>query len=114
MRVLVCGSRNYGNYTRILKQLSDLPSETTVIHGACSGADALAACAAESLGFEVEPFLADWGKYGKAAGPIRNSEMLATMPDLVLAFHGDLSKSKGTKDTVFKANRAGIEVRLIS
>lgn len=59
---------------------------------------------------------ADWNKYGKVAGPIRNSEMLKLHPDidLVLAFHDDLSESKGTRDMVHKAQKAGIEVWVTS
>jgi hypothetical protein len=41
---------------------------------------------------------ADWANHGKAAGPIRNRKMLDLKPDLVLAFHADLTNSKGTKD----------------
>lgn len=56
---------------------------------------------------------ADWNQYGKTAGPIRNSLMLAQHPDidLVLAFHDDLEgSSKGTLDMVRKAQKGGIEV----
>ena len=46
----------------------------------------------------MEP--ADWKKYGKSAGPIRNREMLKMDPDIVLIFHDDPKNSKGTKDCV--------------
>ncbi len=50
---------------------------------------------------------AKWETYGKAAGPIRNREMLLNLPALVVAFPG----GKGTADMVRQAERAGIPVR---
>jgi hypothetical protein len=58
---------------------------------------------------------AQWHKYGRAAGPIRNQQMLAEgKPDLVLAFHDDIDGSRGTKDMVNRARRAGVKVEVIS
>lgn len=56
----------------------------------------------------VRVFKADWDKHGKAAGPIRNQQMLDEgKPDLVLAFAG----GKGTDDMCRRARAAGVEVR---
>jgi len=56
-------------------------------------------------------FPADWDKHGKAAGPIRNTEMIEDgRPDVVIAFTYDLPSSKGTADTVKKAKKAHIPV----
>lgn len=50
-------------------------------------------------------------KQGKAAGPIRNQHMLdGYHPDMVVFFHHDLSSSKGTKDMVERARKAGVPV----
>lgn len=62
---------------------------TTIISGACRGADRLAVMWAKSVGVPVEEYPANWGRYGKAAGPIRNLQMLKDgKPDLVVAFSG--------------------------
>lgn len=100
MNILITGSRDWTNAEVIKSQLVKLPSGSIVIHGACRGADLLAANIAKELGFEVKSFPADWDTFGKSAGPIRNREMLCEEPDLVLAFHDDLEKSKGTRDMV--------------
>ena len=61
----------------------------------------------------VLAFPADWDKYHKAAGHIRNQQMLTEgKPTLVLAFHHDLARSKGTKDMVRRALKAGLAVYL--
>jgi hypothetical protein len=68
---------------------------------------------ASQLGFTVLPFPADWNTHGKAAGPIRNRQMLKEgKPDVVLAFHEDLGRSKGTADMVRAAKAAGIAVKV--
>ena len=119
MKILVCGDRHWDDKHKILNALDrdeffPRQSISTVIHGGCRGADTLAGECAKELGFkEVIEFPADWAKYGNKAGPIRNRQMLDEKPDIVLAFHSNLSKSKGTLDTVMEANRRGIEVWLI-
>jgi len=111
MRVLVCGDRNWTNIHAIWRHLVGLSKDTIIIEGEARGVDSLAREVAESLGMKVMPFPADWNKHGRAAGPIRNIQMLKEgKPDLVLAFHPDLEKSKGTKHMVEISKKAGIEV----
>jgi hypothetical protein len=84
-----------------------------VVHGAAQGVDRIADVHARSLGYEVHPHPADWAAYHKAAGPIRNQEMLdVETPNLVLAFHDDIVGSKGTRDMVNRAVKLGIPIIL--
>ena len=65
-------------------------------------------------GFEVEDYPANWNLHGRAAGPIRNKQMLDEgKPDIVYAFHPNISESKGTKDMVRQAKNRGIETIVI-
>jgi hypothetical protein len=113
MRVLVCGARDWSDIGSIRRTLAALPPDTVVIHGAARGADSLAGEAARELGLRVRAFPADWARYGKAAGPVRNRQMLVEgKPDRVLAFHADLAGSKGTADMVRQARAAGVAVRI--
>ena len=115
MRVIVCGSRDWTGSESIARELGLLPEGTTIIHGGCRGADTTAARIAYVLRHEVKEFRADWESLGKAAGNIRNQQMLDSgRVDLVLAFHDDLAKSKGTKDMVRRAKKAGVEVRVFT
>lgn len=114
MRVLVCGARDWTDADAIRRELLALPAGSVVIEGAARGADRLAAQIARELGLGVEEYPADWMRYGRAAGPIRNRRMLEEgKPDLVLAFHADLARSKGTRDMVERAQKAGTEVRVV-
>ena len=109
IKVLVCGGRDYDNKIGvfgILGATHETLGIQTVIHGNAKGADSLADEWARENSVEVIPCPADWETHGKAAGPIRNLEMLQHKPDLVIAFPG----GNGTKDMVDKAKREGIPV----
>lgn len=96
MRLLICGDRNWVDKD-LIKATIAKEAPTVVIHGDCRGADKLAGQAAHELGIEVIAFPADWKKLGRAAGPLRNKQMLVQgRPDKVIAFHDDISQSKGT------------------
>jgi hypothetical protein len=93
-----------------LRQFEDI----TVISGGAKGADSLAVRAAKHLGFVFREYYADWYRFGKAAGPLRNQRMLDLEdPDLVVAFHEDIDSSKGTKDMVRRALNRGVEVAIV-
>jgi len=109
MRVLVTGGRDFSDRTLLfeaLDRLHSLHGFTVLIHGDASGADRLAGEWATERGVEVLACPADWKTHGRAAGPIRNKEMLNEKPQLVVAFPG----GKGTADMVAKARKAGVKV----
>lgn len=110
MRILVCGGRDYTDETYVFRQLDRLHAKkgvSVLIHGNARGADTLAKKWATSRGIPHLPFPADWDAHGKAAGPIRNREMLRDgKPDGVVAFPG----GQGTADMVAVATKAGLVV----
>jgi hypothetical protein len=111
MRVLVCGSRDWTDRKVIRRELEKLPPDTTIITGGASGADTIASIIAKELHLQVRTFYADWQRYGRAAGPRRNRQMLTdSKPDLVLAFY-DPATSKGTLNMVSLAAAAGVKVK---
>jgi len=110
MRVLVCGDRNWTDKDTIEAYIKTLPPESVVIQGMCRGADWIARTLALLHGYEIEDYPAKWELYGRSAGPRRNAQMLREgKPDLVVAFHNNLTKSRGTKNMMEQANRIGIE-----
>jgi len=120
VRVLACGSRTFEDQAKVWKALDDLLNLSltgvTIIHGAARGADSLAAEWAGSRRCPVEAFPADWKKYGKRAGYVRNRQMLDEgNPDLVLAFvDKPLHESRGTKMMVDIARMAGVMAKVYS
>jgi hypothetical protein len=118
MKILVTGDRKWDDIPRVVEELERFPSGTVLIHGACVGADTICAAVAEQLHFEVRAYPADWDTFRKAAGPIRNQQMLdlehrADEPiDLCLAFHNELDKSRGTLDMLRRVDKAKIAWKL--
>jgi len=84
------------------------PKPLVIIHGDAPGADQLADKWARLSQVAVRRHPADWTELGRAAGPIRNQEMLEEeKPDIVVAFPG----GRGTADMVIRAREAGVPVR---
>ena len=114
VRLLVCGDRNWvdrGSISKLIDGLHQSVGIAVLIEGEARGADTMARQAAEKLGIEVLEFPANWAKHGKAAGPIRNRQMIKEgKPDVVIAFHHNLNESRGTKDMVMRARKAKIPV----
>ncbi|MFJ7590161.1 DUF2493 domain-containing protein [Streptomyces sp. NPDC097617] len=119
MKILVTGSRDWVDVEaiereifRVLYETKTVYGEAVLIHGACpTGADAMAARYATTMGMHVLAFPAQWDRWGKSAGFIRNTEMVDLDPDVCLAFIR--SKSRGASMTADLAERASIETRRI-
>lgn len=123
-RLLITGSRNhqwtpYESHAlliavqEILEKTYELP---TLVHGGATGADTEAALAGQRLlNLPIEVHRADWSKYGRAAGPIRNKAMVNLGADLCLAFpdHPKGQGSRGTWNCIDLAHQAGIPVYVV-
>lgn len=116
MIFIVCGDRNWVDFGLIEFVLAGYPDGSTLIHGNCRGVDEISGYLGKERGFTVTPVPADWAKYGKSAGPIRNRLMLMhePKPERVLAFHDNIRQSKGTKDMINAALETGVTVVLFS
>lgn len=114
MKLLVCGGRDFDDVEFVVRHLNRLHKARTItslVHGAASGADTIAAMWADEVGITPEPFPADWyddrGRLYKKAGHERNQRMLdEARPDALFAFPGD----SGTADMVARAEKVLPEV----
>jgi len=117
VRVAVTGGRYYNDRKHVFAVLDEIHSATPItvlIEGGATGADTLAAAWAHLVrerDHTGQPrslcLFANWQKHGRAAGPIRNQEMIDVgKPDLLVAFPG----GRGTADMVRRARAAGIYV----
>ena len=113
MKILITGDRNWTDEAAIEQHLAGLGA-TEIIEGEARGADTLARIVAERRGWKIHKFPADWETHGKAAGPIRNDQMLKENPDLVVAFHDSLATSKGTGHCVKRALAKKMVVYLVN
>src|ERR1700722_4889245 len=144
--VLCCGERNWDDQKKVDRALRHEHKKHPidfVIEGGQStprgwpkfqppyGADYQTKIAAQKLGIQVIECPANWVKFKKGAGPIRNSQQLrlavtlaiegghmSNGPEqklnlLVFAFHSNIKKSKGTKnmvDLVHSHTRAKVRI----
>lgn len=110
MKLIVCGGRKYENKLAVYHVLDRVHAKykiSLIIEGGALGADR------QARGWAIEnrvPHVteeANWAKYGRRAGPIRNGVMLAKyMPDGVIAFPGGM----GTANMIEQAEAAGVQV----
>lgn len=114
MRVLVCGSRDFYDRDFLFSTLDSIHAKTPiteVIEGEAKGADKLSAAWAVTNNIPVRKFPADWTRYGRGAGPVRNRQMLVEgQPNLVVAFSYDIANSRGTKNMMEQSRLHGVEV----
>lgn len=110
-RVLVTGSRSWTDADAIRSALDGVHvfygDLMVVVHGGCRrGADAIADRWAKERKVAVETYPADWKRHGRRAGLFRNDQMVATGPDLCLAFIAN--GSPGASHCASLARHAGI------
>lgn len=112
--VIVAGSRGFNDFELLTRKLDRLfvnRKPTCILSGAARGADTLAIEYAKLRNFPCRIFPAEWSRWGKRAGMIRNREMLDHADALVAFWDG---QSHGTRHMIEIASKAGIEIRIIT
>lgn len=107
MKIIVTGGRNFTR-TEAMFDVLDMMDPDIVVQGGALGADALARLWAVSRGKTFITVPADWARWGKMAGTMRNANMLQLHRDasLVLAFPG----GRGTADCLARARDMGFVI----
>ena len=109
-KILIAGSREYDDYGEAKEYLDRFIMENcegdfvVIISGGCRGADAIGEEYARQNGIEVLRYPAEWGRYGRAAGPKRNRQMADECDVAVCFWDGE---SKGTKSLIDYMNKIG-------
>lgn len=113
-RVLITGSRAWVRESTIHRALDAVihqwGTNVIIVHGTARGADTIAGDYARSKGLRVEEHPADWNKYGKRAGYVRNAEMVTLDADVVLAFV--INNSAGAMSTVKMAENKNMTIKI--
>jgi len=110
-KVAIIGSRTFDDYEQVKLVLAEYVDQIElVVSGGAKGADTLAERFAKDYSIPTQIFRADWNRYGKAAGHIRNKDIV-NASDVVFAFWD--GKSKGTEGAMKLARAAKKKVVLI-
>lgn len=121
-RIIIAGSREFNDYEKMLKALDELGvhlmnaiNPIEIISGHAPGADTLGERFAKAYDYTLKIFPAEWDKYGKAAGPIRNEQMAkyAAESDQGILVAFPIGESRGTRNMIKLAKQYGLEIEVI-
>jgi hypothetical protein len=114
IKIIVAGGRDFSNYKYLSKCLdlvfNDPLITYIIISGTARGVDQMGERYAIENNIGIERYPADWKKYGKAAGYIRN-DVMAKAGDWLVAFWD--GKSKGTGHMINLAKKHNLQINVI-
>ena len=115
--LLIAGGRDFDDaetFDRVVREhIAGNEAGTVIVEGGAKGADSLAREYAKKNGMKYVEMKADWKKYGRAAGPKRNDEMIQLIKEKngTALYFWD-GQSKGTKQCIESARRNGVPVTI--
>jgi hypothetical protein len=113
IKVIIAGGRDFNDLNLLFKNCEEILkeySEIEIVSGGARGADKMGEYYANKKEYQIKRFPAQWEKYGKSAGYIRNKEM-SEYGDLLIAFWD--GSSKGTKNMIDLAESKKIPTHII-
>ena len=105
MNIAIIGSRKFSNYSFMKNSILNIVKIEDidyVVSGGAKGADTLGELFAKEYNLKTMIFKPEWNRYGKAAGMIRNSDIVKNA-DIIIAF--PIGASKGTYDSISKGKK---------
>jgi hypothetical protein len=113
-KLIVAGGRDFNDYDLLKSKLDKLLQNKTdveIVCGKARGADSLGERYGKEMGYPIKEFPANWNKYGKSAGYIRNKEMAEYADGCVCFWDG---KSKGTGHMIDLAKEKNLDLRVVN
>ena len=116
IKIIVAGSRSFNDYDILRRELDsyliekNIKEEIEIVSGGAVGADQLGERYAIERKLKIKKFPAEWGRYGKSAGFIRNKQMAFYATHCVCFWDGE---SKGTKMMINIAREHGLKPEII-
>lgn len=114
-KIIVSGSRDFSDYNLLKTTLDSFienhpDNHIVIISGTARGADKMGEKYARERGYQLLSYPADWKRYGKMAGFIRNGIMAKNGDALVAFWDGE---SKGTKNMISLAGKHNLDTKVI-
>ena len=120
MKLIVAGMRTFSDYNTVKLEIDRFidkknidKSKLEIVSGNCNGADRLGERYGRENNIPIRTFPAQWSKYGKSAGPMRNKAMAEYAKDdgyLIVFWDG---KSRGTQSMLYEASNAGLPYKIV-
>lgn len=112
-KLLLAGGREFYDYDMFRYKVDFLTQNKTnieIISGGAMGADTLAEKYAKEKGYPLTVIKADWNTHAKAAGAIRNAELVKLANAAIYFWDGT---SRGTLDCMKKAKAKDIPMKVV-
>ena len=101
-KIAIVGSRDFAELDKVRDYVNSLPLDCIIVSGGARGVDRVAEQTASVRGMQTIIFKPDWEKHGKAAGFIRNHDIIQAADSVVAFWDGT---SKGTKNSIDLATK---------
>lgn len=127
-RVIIAGGRTFTDYEKLSGEASNIikanldalglnEEQVRIISGHAAGTDSLGERFATESGFNLTIFPANWVRFGKPAGCIRNQTMVDYATEegndnMLIAFWN--GTSRGTRDMIDRAEKSGMDVFIVA
>ena len=114
--LLIAGGRDFSNYNLLARRCAAYIAENCgvqepiILSGCASGADSLGEQFAMEYSLECRYFPAQWEKYGRAAGPMRNRQMAQVANGAVVFWDG---RSRGTRSMIGYLRQMGVPFEVV-
>lgn len=114
-KLIIAGGRDFNDYQTLKGRLDNLLrsknlEDIVIISGGAKGADSLGERYAKERCLRLEIYEAEWDRFGKRAGYLRNSLMADNADALVAFWNG----SAGTGHMITLAEEQGLAVRVVN
>lgn len=126
MKLIIAGGRDFADYRLLENECKSFiakntflkegnastleAKDITIISGKALGADLLGERFASKFGFTILEFPADWDRFGRSAGYIRNKQMAEIATHCICFWDGE---SKGTKHMIDLAEQFNLTTKVI-
>lgn len=117
IKLICAGCRDFCDYDLLVERLDRFrilreDDEIEIVSGTCKGADKMGEWYAKEHGLSCKRFPAEWKRFGKSAGPIRNRKMAEYATNLIAFWDGNKSHS-GTWNMIVTAQKLGLSVEVV-
>lgn len=110
MKTIIAGSRDITDFAAVEDAFLSCPWDVSeIVSGGARGVDTLAENLADLYRIPKTVFPADWAKYKKAAGPLRNEQMARYADALIAVWDG---RSPGTRNMIKTASLLKLKVHI--
>lgn len=113
MKLIVAGSRTFDDYQLLENEIDKFVGDQTIdciVSGCARGADRLGEDYAKFNQIKIAYFPANWDKYGRAAGCIRNEEMAKFGTHCIVFVVND---SRGSTNMIKLAQKYNLVTKVI-